>query len=220
MKEYYPVGPRTADVDHGIFIRTLWDKCPEFEIETKISDECIDDVISYKNQNLYFIMDDQDIIHQFFCYETDEPHPVIELICERLKVDWVKRVDYKKLVDKDSKLPNYTLDPNVRTIDNKFGTKDLANLVLQKNRASQQEKLEPRQFYSGVFRMFCQINTKPVLDTDEIWEASIVLYREFLISKHNKSSFNKSEEISQINDFLDDTIAWAKEKSKADELPF
>ena len=68
--------------------------------------------------------------------------------------------------------------------------------------------------------MFCQINTKPVLDTDEIWEASIVLYREFLISKHNKSSFNKSEEISQINDFLDDTIAWAKEKSKADELPF
>lgn len=154
MKEYYPVGPRTADVDHRIFIRTLWDKCPEFEIETKISDECIDGVISYKNQNLYFIMDDQEIIHQFFCYETDEPHPVIELICERLKVDWVKRGDYKTLVDKDSKLPNYTLDPNVRTIDNKFGTKDLANLVLQKIELVNKRNLNQGNFIVGSFEYF------------------------------------------------------------------
>ena len=67
--------------------------------------------------------------------------------------------------------------------------------------------------------MFCQINQKPVYDTDEIWEASIVLYREFLCSKYNKSSFDRNDEISQINDFLNETVEWAHAKREA-ELPF
>ena len=50
-----------------------------------------------EGQNLYFIMDNIEIIHQFFCYGTDENHPVIDLICERLKVDWINRKDYEKL---------------------------------------------------------------------------------------------------------------------------
>ena len=70
--------------------------------------------------------------------------------------------------------------------------------------------------------MFCQMNDgKPVYANDEIWEASIVLYREFLCSKHNKSSFDESSEISQINDFLNATIEWAHAKRDAEcELPF
>ena len=161
-----------------------------------------------EGQNLYFIMDNIEIIHQFFCYGTDENHPVIDLICERLKVDWINRKDYEKLVAKKSEIPKHKLDSNVRTIGNKFRTKDLANIVLEKNRASQLEKHKPKQFYSGVFRMLSQINTKPgfntdVFDTDELWEASIVLYREFLNNPYNKSSINHSGETSQINEKSD-----------------
>ena len=219
MQKLYPKGPGTIDVDYGISIRTLYERCPELNIETKFGKEYIEGVISYRGRNLYFVMDQNEVIHKFSCYD-DENNRVIKFICDRLRVDWIKEEEYEKLVDKKDNLSNYTLDPNLITFGNNFDTKALADAVQTKNRANQLEKLEPRQFYAGVFRMFCQINTKPVHDTDEIWSASIVLYREFLVSKYNKSSFNKSEELSQINDFLNDTIQWAENELCSSELPF
>ena len=220
MQKLYPIGPRHEDVDHGIWIRTLMDKCPEFDIETDISkNKVVEGIISYHNSKLYFLMDEDEIIHNFSCKGDDKNHPIIELICKRLEVDWVKKEDYEKLVDEDKNLSNYALSPNYFKVEGNFDTIDLADLVQEKNRATQREKLEPRMFYRGVFRMFCQINQKPVYDTDEIWEASIVLYREFLCSKYNKSSFDRNDEISQINDFLNETVEWAHAKREA-ELPF
>ena len=66
MKKLYPIGPRHEDANHGIWLRTLVDECPEFDIETNISKNAVTEgIISYHDAKLYFLMDEDEIIHNF-----------------------------------------------------------------------------------------------------------------------------------------------------------
>jgi len=118
MQKLYPKGPGTIDVDYGISIRTLYERCPELEIETKVGKEYIEGVISYRGRNLYFVMDQNEVIHKFSCYD-DENNRVIKFICDRLRVDWIKEEEYEKLVDKKDNL-YFTILSDPLNINPKF----------------------------------------------------------------------------------------------------
>jgi len=162
-------------------------------------------------------------------YEADEKeamekaYPEMDKESKLFEITETKRhleEDYKKShkkrmekIEKDCKI-----DPT-----STIGLKDIVNEILEKNRNVNVEKLEPKRFYKGVFRLFSQLPLENFIDADDdSFDNAIVLYKEFLQSEFNGvwGFVTFDDEVLAMNKWLEHTYTWTSKRISSNNAPF
>ena len=176
-----------------------------------------------------FISEHQEREEMYQQFEADEKeamekaYPEMDKDRKEFEITETKRhleEDYKKShkkrmekIEKDCKI-----DPT-----STIGLKDIVNEILEKNRNVNVEKLEPKRFYKGVFRLFSQLPLENFIDADDdSFDNAIVLYKEFLQSEFNGvwGFVTFDDEVLAMNKWLEHTYTWTSKRISSNNAPF